>query len=321
VDSTANLTVEAGNFCPPTQAWADSLKAQTFIAFFKRLNYDAVALGGKELGFSFDLWKDATRNGLPVLAANLFYKGNVLTYPNPDKAVFDMPQVNHRADNGQYFIREDHGCRLGVIGFVSPSAWKARKDTLARGVAFKSPFDMHSLVRDVAHNCDHLTIIGDFTMQEAESLYKTMPEINLIVGSNIRIDQSVRHGRTVIVGLPPRGNSGNYVEWNLATHDSADATTRTVSLDTGAPEDSSVAKLLSDYKDKTTGPAPQPAKPLVTPPAKPVTAPPAKAVTAPAPNIQQQAISKPATVIIPSAPAPSNAGKPPVPANPDGSKR
>jgi hypothetical protein len=312
VDTAANLTVDAGRFCGvatlPYGALGvnDTVKARAFIEFFKQLHYDAVALGSSEMAYGLDFWKAEARGGLPVLAANLLYKGNVLTYPKPDRPVFQTAQPQHRSDNGQYVIREQNGVRLGVIGFLSQSAWKAAKDSTSP-VSFHSPFEMHSLVRDVAGQCDHLTVVGDFTLQEADSLTRVMPEINLVVASNIRIDQSQRRSHAVIVGLPPRGNTGNYVEWNLAMRDSADATSRTVSLETGAPEDTSIARLLVQVKEKTTGPAPVPAKPAMAPAPTPPLTPPSKPATA-----TQTSSAIPAK---PVTPAPS------VPPDQDGTKQ
>ena len=288
MDSAANLTVEAGNFCPPTQMYADSLKAATMIDFYQRLSYDAVALGTRELGYSFGMWKDAVQHGLPVLAANIFHDAKARD------PWFELKQANHRKDNGQFCIRKDHRARMGVIGFVSSTAWKARKDTLTPAT-FKSPFEMAELVQKVAKKCDHLTVIGDFTMQEAESLLKVMPQINLVVGSNIRIDQSQIKGKSVIVGMPPRGNNGNYLEWDLAVHDSAAVFTRTVSLDTGAPEDSTIAKILADVKVKSTGPAPVPGKPatITAAAASPAPSPTVKAPPTPPTQTQVQPQQKP----------------------------
>jgi hypothetical protein len=193
---------------------------------------------------------------------------------------------------------------LGVIGFVSQTAWKARKDTAA-ALAYVSPFEMHDLVRNVASYCDHLTVLGDFNMAEADSLAKQMPEISLIVGSNIRIDQSQRKGRSMIVGMPPRGNNGNYVEWNLASRDTTDAASRVVSLDDAALVDSTVLKLLTDVKEKLSGPAPMPSKPAV------VTAPPPTPVAKPV----HAAVAPVATPVVAPKPAPASAPKQePVPA-------
>lgn len=270
------------------------------------MNYDAVALGSKELGFSLDYWKTEARNGLPVLAANVFNKSNVLTYPKPNEPLFQTRQSNRRMDNGQFFIRDDHDLRLGVIGFISSTAWKARKDTTS-SLVFESPFEMRDLVQEVAGNCDLLTVLGEFTMQEADSLVKLMPEINLIVASNIRVDQSQREGKAMIVGAQPRGNNGNYLEWNLANRDSTDVLSKAVSLDDGALVDSTIAKMLADVKDKLTGPAPVPAK-MVNPPQKPSAPPPPAAPPKP----------KTATA---SITPPTNPPPPVPPVDPDGTKQ
>jgi len=297
----ANLTVEAGDFCPATQTYSDTLRVQTFIEFYRLLGYDAVALGAKEIAFGFGTWKDAVKHGVPVLAANVFKRGNVLTYPQPDEALLDASRTSPRGFNGQYYVRNDHGYRLGVIGFVSRSAWKARKDTLA-ALTFKSPFEMQDLVEEVAGNCDHLTVLGEFTLQEAESLARVMPEINLIVASNIKIDQQQKQGRTVIIGLPPRGNNGNYLEWNLANRDSVEVLSKTVSLDTGAKEDSTIAGMLKVVAVKIAGPPPVPAKAVASPAKTP-----------------SPVMSKPASVTTP--PSPPSPVPPGVPVDPDGARQ
>jgi hypothetical protein len=297
VDSTANLTVEAGNFCPPTQSRADSLKLGMFVDFYRRLDYDAVALASRELAFGFDIWRNAVHDGLPVLAANVF------SDKKAKKPLFKMKQANGRKDNGQYVIRKDHGEKLGVIGFVSASAWRARPDTSAP-VTFRPPSEMGDLVRKIARKCDHLTVLGDFTLPEADSLASRMPDIDLIIGSNIRIDQTSKQGKTVIIGLPPRGNNGNYLEWNMAAKDSNLYISKLVSLDTGAPEDSTIAHLLADVKVQMTGPPPVPGAQINEQTSKPA---------------PKQAVSKPApvkAVVTPSAP--SAPVTPPTPEEPDG---
>ncbi len=215
-----------------------------FADFYRKMDYDAVGLSSSETSHGLTMWRDVAEQGLPVVAANIFESSSGKSFlsrifgGNGEKPVFE-----------QFIIREDHGQRLGVIGFLSPTAWKALPDSGA-GLVYKSPFEMAKLVRKADRKCDHLTIVGEFTSAEADSLARAFPEVDVIISSAIRNDNAVTVGNTVIVGSTARGNNVNYVDLLPSSSDSLQYITKTLALDGSVPEDSTVARLLIDAKDR-----------------------------------------------------------------------
>jgi 2',3'-cyclic-nucleotide 2'-phosphodiesterase (5'-nucleotidase family) len=237
-DTVARLIVEAGNFAPAGRSRGDSIKVRTMADFYRSLGYDAVGLSSRELSFGVDMWKEAAHDGVPVLAANLFKdkKGK--------KPLFKT-----------FIIKEDRGDRLGVIGFVSESAWRAHTDT-ASHVYYRSPFTQSKLIRKVAKKCDHLTVLGEFTSLEADSLIRLFPQISVVVASGVRADQVTRVGNSLIVGSSTRGNYATYVDWNYAPADTGlTYVNRQQVLDTSVPEDTSVVRLVGQMNEKLKAPA------------------------------------------------------------------
>jgi 2',3'-cyclic-nucleotide 2'-phosphodiesterase (5'-nucleotidase family) len=233
VDTVANLTVEAGNFSPQTRTAADSVKTRAITDFYRTMHYDAVALSSREVAFGLDFWKTLAKEGLPVVAANVFKD------KRRKKPVFEP-----------YVIKRDHDENLAVVGLVSESAWKSRRDT-ALGFTWKSPFEMGKVLRKAAKKSDCLAVIGEFTMQEAESLARAFPEVNAVISSGIKADQVVRAGKTLVVGASTRGNVANYLEFKPVVLDTAGAyVSKAQTLDPTVPEDSLVTRLLGHMKEQ-----------------------------------------------------------------------
>jgi 2',3'-cyclic-nucleotide 2'-phosphodiesterase (5'-nucleotidase family) len=195
-DTVASLVVEAGNFAPASRTRADSIRVRTLADFYRTFHYDAVGLSSRELSFGVGMWKDAAHDGVPIIAANLFKDKRC------KKPIFKS-----------FVIKDDHGDRFGVIGLVSESAWRARADTSAP-VFFRSPFTQGKLIRKVAKKCDHLTVLGEFTTAEADSLIHLFPQISVVVASGVRADQVTQVGNSLVVGSSTRGNYASYVDWN-----------------------------------------------------------------------------------------------------------
>jgi 2',3'-cyclic-nucleotide 2'-phosphodiesterase (5'-nucleotidase family) len=192
--------------------------------------------------FGLAEWKIARENGLPVVAANVF----------ADKAL-------KKSLFAPYVIKEDHGAKLACVGLVSATAWKARQDT-ATAAWFKSPYDMQKLMTKAAKKSDHLTVIGEFTPHECDSLAGRYPDVDLIVSSGIKSGDRPREvGTTIIVGSQSRGYYGNYVEYvdlHNRREDSTAARYRasTTTLDPNLPEDSTTAKMLERVQQQINNP-------------------------------------------------------------------
>jgi hypothetical protein len=279
--------VEVGNFAPVVRSYGDSVKARAFADFFRDMKYDAVTLSSRETMFGMDVWTSAWKSGCPLIAANLFsdQKGK--------KPFFEGKQDGGRKTNGQFVIREDHGEKLAVIGFIGEAAWKARHDTTGT-MSWRSPFMMGDLIRKIAKKSDYLTVIGEFSQGEADSLAKLYPQIKTIVSSAIRSDQVLKKGSTLVTGVTSRGNFGNWVQWNWALPDTGvNYVSRTQPLDESVPEDSTVLKFVSDAKARL---APQTVTVTSSNPPTPAVPKPAPRPAPSAPTAPQQAAQKPAPV-------------------------
>lgn len=230
--------MEAGNFAPPSHTYADSVKTRTLVEFYRNYNYDAIGLSSRELRFGIPEWTLVASEGVPILAANVF-----------------SDQTAKRPLFEQWVVKKDRGTRLGVIGFVSGSAWASRADTLQQ-LYLTSPYEMQKFVRKVARKCDHLTVLGEFTAAESDSLARTYPEIDLILSSGIRSAERPREvGNAVILGMQNRGYSCNYIEWNLAAADSTSKfRAAAATLDASIPEDSTMVRALSSAKEEMVRP-------------------------------------------------------------------
>jgi 2',3'-cyclic-nucleotide 2'-phosphodiesterase (5'-nucleotidase family) len=236
-DTVASLIVEAGNFAPAGKSRTDSLKVETLADFYRTFHYDAVGLSSREIGFGLTTWTEAASDGVPVLAANLFKdkKGK--------KPLFKP-----------FVVKEDHGSRFGVIGLVSESAWRAHTDT-TDGVVFRSPFTQAKIIRKAAKKCDHLTVLGEFSTEEADSLIRLFPEIDVVVASGVRTDQVTRVGNSLVVGSSSRGNYAQYVDWKYTPADTAlTYVNKQQVLDPTVPEDSTAVRLLSQMNERIKSP-------------------------------------------------------------------
>lgn len=230
-DTVLNLTVDAGNFALPTAMPGDSLKTQAFVDFYRRYHYDAVGLSTREVARGMTLWRQAAERGLPVVVANVF--------PAKGKKPLFTP----------YIIRKDQGRKLGVIGFVSATAWRAHHDTTG-ATRWEAPLSMGKLVAKVAKKTDWLTVVGEFSLAEADSLIKTFPQIDLVVTSGLRTDTPARVGHSLVIGTQARGSFANFVDLSRPAADSLDYLNRSQVLDESVPVDSSEAQVLTETSNQ-----------------------------------------------------------------------
>lgn len=227
----------------PSKTPADKIKAKTFLDFYRMDKYDAVALSSREISLGMKLWLEAKEQGYPLVIGNLFKdkKGK--------KPAFE-----------QFLVKKDHDYRLGVVGFISPSAWKALPKDSTADLTYVSPYECKKLMKLAAHRSDHLTVIGEFTQAEAESLIHTFPEINMVVtSSNDNNGRSIPVGKSVIVGSQSRGYFGNYVDWHLAKTDTINPfILTTATLDGTNGEDTLMTKLISAANELIKNPNKKP---------------------------------------------------------------
>jgi 2',3'-cyclic-nucleotide 2'-phosphodiesterase (5'-nucleotidase family) len=233
-DSLPVLTVDAGSFSPAGQSVVDSVKARAAAEIFRRIGYDGIALSGRELAFGLQLWQNLARDSVPILAANLFVdaQGNTPVFPS------------------SFRLFKRCGRKMGVLGLVSDSAWTARIDTQT-AIIFRSPFLMLAQIRKAAGKCDHLTVLGEFTFAEAESLAHAVPEISTIVSSGLRYDNTEQIGRTVIIGAAPRGGTASFIEWYFADDEiKPHFGSRAIALLDVVPSDSTITRLVGQIGER-----------------------------------------------------------------------
>lgn len=196
------------------------------MAYYRLLDYNAIALGAREAALGLDIWKEYADSGLPILAANL-YSGR--------RPVF-----------GSYIVVKENGVRLGVVGFLGSGSWKALPDT--SGYRFKPLMDCRRILKKAAKRSDHLTVIGDLTVDEAVELIEFFPDIDLVLTPAMQsVGPPVRVGDSAILGAGKRGYNSQYVDWRFAAADSTDPLTVTwKTLDSSIDEDPRVARLVQD---------------------------------------------------------------------------
>jgi len=232
VDTVANLLVDAGNFAPLTKSATDSIKLRALLDFYRSQGYDAVTLSSREVKLGLTPWERAKAEHTPIVVANL-YRGR-----HGQKLLFKP-----------YVIKQDQGHRLGVIGFLSESAWKARRDSTL-DASIQPPLAMGKLIQKVAKKSDHLTVMGDFTPAETDTLAKHFPEIDLIVSSGIKSAERARTvGNTVIIGSATRGYFANYIDFAVNPADTMRFHANAQSLDESVPVDSTVLNFVTHVNE------------------------------------------------------------------------
>lgn len=215
---------------------------QALLNFFRMEGYEAVTLSTREAQQGFAIWEAAATDGVPIVVANLFRD------KRGKKTVFKP-----------YVIKEDHGDRLGVIGMLTESAWKTRRDT-ATVHGFKPPLEMGKLIKKVAKKTDHLTVTGDFSPAESDTLVMRFPEIDLVVSSGIKSAERPRTvGNTMIIGSGTRGYSANYIDFTFDRTDSTRFHSTARTLDESVPVDSTVQSFVNSVNlaIKNSNPTPK----------------------------------------------------------------
>jgi 2',3'-cyclic-nucleotide 2'-phosphodiesterase (5'-nucleotidase family) len=212
------LIVEAGNFAAKKGDAEFSPRKKLVVDFFQEQGYDAVALGQDELTSPLSEWIAAADSGLPLVAANLYQSRK------SSKPLFEP-----------YRIVERNGLTMAVVGLVPERAVTTSPDSST--VRVGSPYQMKKLFKKLAKKADMISIIGDFTPQEAESLAKCYPGIDLILSPNAQAAKPVHHGNVTVMGCGSKGYFGDYVDLDFAAHDSTSARTVRETLDQAIPAD------------------------------------------------------------------------------------
>ncbi len=168
--------------------------------FYKNENYDAITLGEAELKRPIEEWITQRDNGFPIIAANL-YQGE-----RSKKPIFEP-----------YRTYERGGVNMVVVGLVTERVAPAIRDSSIR---VESPFEQQKLMRKLHKRADHITVIGDFTSAEAESLAMAYPFVDLIITSNPLVFHKQVFGKTILAYCGSKGYYGDYLQMKLDRQDS-----------------------------------------------------------------------------------------------------
>jgi len=218
--------VDAGNFATIANDAEATQRRDILFTFYERERYDAITLGEVELGNPIETWITARDNGMPIIAANLFMGRR------SKKPLFEP-----------YHWYERAGVRMAVVGLISERALLGSPDSLALRV--KSPFEMQKLMRKLNKRSDHITVIGDFTPEEAESLSMAYPYIDLIVTSSQKVFRMATYGQTVLAPCGAKGYYGDYLQMKVERDDSAGVDVVRETLDVKIPADSTYEQQIA----------------------------------------------------------------------------
>ena len=226
MDTIPTLTVDAGNFATTAIDAEATPRREILMSFYERENYDAITLGEMELNNPIDTWIAARDNGMPIIAANLF-KGK-----RSKKPLFEP-----------YRWYERGGVRMSVVGLIPERAAMKSPDSLDINV--KSPFEMQKLMRKLHKRSDQMTVIGDFTPDEAKSLVMAYPFIDVIISSSQTVFRTEKIGRTILAACGSKGYYGDYVQLAVERDDSSNVETVRETLDIKIPADSTYEKEIA----------------------------------------------------------------------------
>jgi len=223
------VTVEAGNFATLANDAEYNQRSNLLTQFYRDEHYDAIALGQQELNSPLMVWQGAVEKGLPVVCANL-YAGSRAKTP-----IFEPYRWYERA-----------GLRMAVVGLVMPRSLKDSPDSLS--VRLDSPYEMQKFFKKLMKRTDHLTLIGDFNNEEADSLVHTYPFVNLIISSNGAVSTTRTKGNTVISACGAKGYFGDYVQMQLpeSKSDSVKYSSVRETLDVKIPADTFYENRVKD---------------------------------------------------------------------------
>ena len=92
-------------------------------------------------------------------------------------------------------------------------------------------------MRKLNKRTDHMTVIGDFTAEEAESLVMAYPFIDLIITSNEKVFRQSNIGTTVLAACGGKGYYGDYLQMPVERQDSNGVSSLRETLDVKVPAD------------------------------------------------------------------------------------
>ena len=224
-DTIPSITVEAGNFATPLNDSEEAKRHEIMFSFYKNESYDAITLGEAELKRPVEDWITKRDIGFPIVAANL-YQGK-----RSKKPVFEPFRTFERG-----------GVNMAVVGLVTERVAATIKDSTIR---VESPFEQQKLMRKLHKRADHITVMGDFTAAEAESLAMAYPFVDLIITSNPLVFRKQTFGKTILAYCGSKGYFGDYLQMKLDRQDSTGVELVRETLDVKIPADTTYESQIA----------------------------------------------------------------------------
>lgn len=238
---------------------SNATRGEALMELMRVMRYDAMAIGHREFDYGSDvLERQMLRVPMPVLAANIFYKGTRHRYARP------------------YVIVERNGVRAGVIGVMGLDARAAVRSQDVAGLDFEDPASaLAPLVKELRPQVDLLIVLahqGRLGPQQTDAesqralqrdfdeditLAGAVPGIDVLIGGHTHrgIERPFVHPRTgtLIVQTYGHGTRLGVLRLQLrdgrvASHTGELVTTWTARV---AP-DPDVARVVERYKHDVT---------------------------------------------------------------------
>lgn len=223
--------MDAGNIVTMANDAEAAQRRDILLDFYRQEHYDAITLGEQDLNTPISTWIAARDNGVPIIAANLFHG------KRSKKPLFEP-----------YKWFERNGVRMAIVGLIPERAMRLCPDTA--DVKVTSPYEQQKLMKKLKKRTDHITIIGDFTKEEAASLAMAYPYVDLIVTSSPLVFKQETYGTTVLAACGGKGYYGDYMQMPVESHDSTSVRAVRETLDVKIAADTTYEQKIAASKIK-----------------------------------------------------------------------
>jgi 2',3'-cyclic-nucleotide 2'-phosphodiesterase (5'-nucleotidase family) len=230
------LLVDAGDFCPINDKRDQELANKYFFEALKKLRYDALAVGEKEILFGRSkLLEAADRQKLALVSANVRDKetGRPLTTPNTVKVV----------GGKRRFFRTVGGIKVGIFSVASPDLLYAPDRFVQKYYDVVDPriAALEAVSELRAKGCDVIVALSHQDWNESVELARTVPGLDIVVSSHGSRMKTVseRIGSALVVGTGD--NNTSFTEIEVAWEDGR---TEAVAVDQGE-----VLRKIEDHPD------------------------------------------------------------------------
>jgi 5'-nucleotidase/UDP-sugar diphosphatase len=223
-----------GSFC------SDELKAEPDLVAYRRMGYQASALGNHEFDPPFDVLKrQAAQAGYPFLSANVVLRDG------------GKPAIG---DVAEWTLG---GVRVAAIGLTPPDTATLSTSGKDPRLRFLDPVQT-ATERVPALRARARVVVGLFhlDMPDIQKLAARVPGIDVVVSGHdhLALHQPLKSGTTTIVQAGSEGKFLGRVDLEVpATGPARVVATRLYPIGADLPEDRAVAEGLAGYRQRCTG--------------------------------------------------------------------